>query len=133
MESQVVRLSASRVVLSDGTSRLRCVSLDSSSEILFEEVFDPPEQIPTKSVVVYAMSDRASEDAFWSTLPSVEYSESIEVPDHLPAPGAPTNLMDFPRPTEPFIISAASGSLHLPSWIVSTVHRRRVRRDRARR
>ena len=133
MEAPFVRLSASRVVLSDGTSRLRCVSLDSSSEILFEEVFDPLEEIPTKSVVAYAMLDRAAEDGFWSTLPNVEYSESIEVPDHLPAPAAPTNLMDFTRPAEPFIISAASGSVHLPSWIVSAVHRRRVRRDRARR
>lgn len=129
MDTQVVRLSASRVVLSDGTSRLRCVSLDSSSRCLFEEVFDPLEQIPRRSAA-YAMSDRAAEHEFWRTVPSVNYSEAIEVPDHLPRPVAPTNLMDFSERAQPFMISSASDPLHLPRWIVAALHRYRMVRGR---
>ena len=131
MEAHVVRLSASEVVLSDGTAWLRCVSLHSPSGNLFEEVFDPLEEAP-KQVVVYAMADRHAEDAFWRTLPGLEDSRSIDVPDHLPAPVAPINITDFRHANKPFIASAARGAHHTPGWVIRLIQQFRESRTNGR-
>jgi hypothetical protein len=122
VQAHVLGLSASEVVLSDGTTCLRYVSLHSSSGNLFEEVFDPLEETP-RSVVVYATADRDAEDAFRRTRPGLEDSRSIDVPDHLPAPVAPRNITDFPHTSKPFIASAARGSHHTPGWVVRLIQR----------
>ena len=131
MEAHVVRLSANEVVLSDGTTWLRCVSLHSPSGNLFEEVFDPLEEAP-KQIVVYAMADRDADDAFWRTLPSLEGSRSIDVPDHLPAPVAPMNITDFSHAAKPFIAGAGRGSHHTPGWVIRLIRQVRESRTKGR-